>query len=65
MNLNGQIAVVTGAGRGIGSAVSVALAGAGATVVLVSRTTAHLEAVRRGIEATGGTAVAVREDITL
>ncbi len=65
MNLNGQIAVVTGAGRGIGSAVSVALAGAGATVVLVSRTTAQLEAVRRGIEATGGTAVAVRADITL
>jgi NAD(P)-dependent dehydrogenase (short-subunit alcohol dehydrogenase family) len=49
--LEGQVAVVTGGGRGIGAAISQRLAGLGATVVLCGRTRAPLEA----------TAVAIRE----
>jgi len=64
VNLNGQIALVTGAGRGIGRAISLSLAGAGATVALVSRTIVQLDNVRREIEAKGGKAVSLRADIT-
>ena len=64
MSLSGQIAVVTGAGRGIGKSISVSLAGAGATVVLVSRTVEQLESVQRDIESAGGKAVSIRADIT-
>ncbi len=42
--LKGQVAVVTGGGRGIGAAISARLARLGATVVLCGRTRAPLEA---------------------
>ena len=42
---SGQLALVTGASRGIGAATAEALAGAGAHVVLTARTTKDLEAV--------------------
>ncbi len=64
MNLSGQIAVVTGAGRGIGRAIAAALASNNATVILVSRTVSELEHVRKEIETAGGTAEAKRADIT-
>ncbi len=64
MSLSGQIALVTGAGRGIGKAISMCLAAEGATVVLVSRTVAELDQVRKEIEAKGGTAACIRVDIT-
>ena len=51
-----KIAVVTGAGRGIGAGVSLALARDGFHVVLVSRTVSELDAVRQSIEVAGGTA---------
>jgi 3-oxoacyl-[acyl-carrier protein] reductase len=54
--LPGQIAVVTGAGRGIGRAISLRLAGMGATVVLVARNGGLLETVRAEIEAARGRA---------
>jgi 3-oxoacyl-[acyl-carrier protein] reductase len=55
-NLAGQVAVVTGAARGIGAAVSHTLAGLGAHVVLVARDTARLSEVQRLIQDAGGKA---------
>ncbi len=63
MELKGQLAVVTGAGRGIGAAISRRLAGMGATVVLAARDVAQLHAVRQEIESTGGTAEARQLDL--
>jgi NAD(P)-dependent dehydrogenase (short-subunit alcohol dehydrogenase family) len=54
--LKGQVAVVTGAARGIGEAISKQLASMGATVILVARDKARLDQVRREIEAAGGSA---------
>lgn len=54
--LSGQIAIVTGAGRGIGRTVSKGLAVLGATVLLVGRNTSPLMEIKGEIEATGGQA---------
>jgi NAD(P)-dependent dehydrogenase (short-subunit alcohol dehydrogenase family) len=62
--LDGSIALVTGAGRGIGRAISLALAEAGASVALCSRSTDQLDGVAAEIEAAGGTAIAMAGDIT-
>jgi citronellol/citronellal dehydrogenase len=51
-----QVALVTGAGSGIGRCTAHELAGLGATVALVGRTRDKLETVRAEIEASGGTA---------
>src|SRR5260370_12687272 len=51
---SGQVAVVTGAAGGIGSAVSLRLATAGATVCLVGRKPDALKAVARDAESVGG-----------
>ena len=51
-----RLAVVTGAGRGIGAAIAGSLARDGFHVALVSRTQEELEAVRASIVAAGGTA---------
>jgi NAD(P)-dependent dehydrogenase (short-subunit alcohol dehydrogenase family) len=58
------IALVTGAGSGIGRASAIALAEAGFALVLVGRKIASLEAVRSTIEAAGGVAEARACDIT-
>lgn len=54
--LTGQVALVTGAGRGIGRAISLALGTAGAHVIVAARTQPELEAVAQEIDQAGGAA---------
>ena len=54
--VDGQVALVTGAGRGIGAAIAQLLAQAGAQLVLVSRTADELQQTASRIEAAGGQA---------
>ena len=54
--LDGRVALITGAGRGIGAEGALALAGAGAEVVLVSRTRTELEQVAKRVADAGGRA---------
>jgi NAD(P)-dependent dehydrogenase (short-subunit alcohol dehydrogenase family) len=62
--LDGRVALVTGAGRGIGRAVAALLAAHGARVVLAARTAAGIESAARDIAAAGGRALAVRADVS-
>ena len=62
--VEGQVAVVTGAGRGLGAATAVALAEAGADVVISSRTAEQLDEVARRIERVGRKAVVVAADLS-
>jgi NAD(P)-dependent dehydrogenase (short-subunit alcohol dehydrogenase family) len=61
--LSGQVALITGASRGIGSATALALSEAGAHVVLTARTTKDLEAVEDRIFAAGGSATIAPLDL--
>jgi len=62
--LEGQVALVTGAGRGIGRAISLALGVAGAQVVAAARTRPEIEAVAQEIGAAGGRASAWPVDLS-
>jgi NAD(P)-dependent dehydrogenase (short-subunit alcohol dehydrogenase family) len=62
--MQGRVALVMGASRGIGAATAKAFAAAGASVVLAARDTAALESVAKRIRAHGGQAIAVRTDVT-
>ncbi len=62
--LDGQVAVITGGGRGIGEAMARALAEAGAAVVVAARRAAEVEAVAASINASGGRALGVAADVT-
>jgi len=61
--VDGQVAVVTGAGRGIGAASAIALAEAGADVALTARTPEQLESVANRIRALGRRALVVPGDV--
>lgn len=60
----GQVAVVTGAGRGIGAAIAHELSGLGATTVLCGRSRGALESSAQAIAQAGGTAEVVSCDVT-
>src|SRR5262249_17742882 len=62
-SLLSQVAVVTGAGRGIGAAIATKLAGLGATVLLLGRTRAPLDQTARAISSAAGRAEAVECDV--
>jgi len=59
----GQLALVTGASRGIGAATAKALAAEGAHVILTARTAGALEQVEEAIHAAGGTATIAPLDL--
>jgi NAD(P)-dependent dehydrogenase (short-subunit alcohol dehydrogenase family) len=62
--LEGRIALVTGASRGIGAATAQALAASGAHVVLAARSARDLEAVEQAIHESGGSATIAPLDLT-
>lgn len=61
--LDGKLALVTGASRGIGAATAMALAEAGAHVILTARTSGGLEEVEEKIHAAGGSATIAPLDL--
>lgn len=64
ISFQGQVAVVTGAGRGIGKAIALAFAKRGAALALIARTDAELKETAREIAQAGGRAMAFVADIT-
>jgi NAD(P)-dependent dehydrogenase (short-subunit alcohol dehydrogenase family) len=62
--VDGRVALVTGAGRGIGLAAAIGLAQAGAEIYLVSRTLSELEEAATRIRADGGAAQPLVCDVT-
>jgi len=63
VDLTGQVAIVTGGGRGFGQAIARQLAAQGAAVTVTSRTPAQLEETKSTIEAAGGKALAIGADV--
>jgi 7-alpha-hydroxysteroid dehydrogenase len=63
-SLKGKIALITGAGRGIGEGIAYAFVEAGAAVALVARTESQVKDVARKIETSGGRALAITGDVT-
>jgi NAD(P)-dependent dehydrogenase (short-subunit alcohol dehydrogenase family) len=62
--LQGQVAVITGGGRGIGAAAAQRLATAGANVVLTARSEEQIQTVADQIRTAGGRAIAVAADVS-
>ncbi len=64
MKLDGRVAVITGAGRGIGRAIALAYAREGARLALAARSESELEQTVAAVSEMGGQAIAVPTDIT-
>ena len=64
-SLRDRVAIVTGAGRGIGKAIALGLADAGAAVVVAARTASDIESTASEIEAKGEKALVVPTDVRL
>jgi NAD(P)-dependent dehydrogenase (short-subunit alcohol dehydrogenase family) len=64
MKLDNQVALITGAGRGIGRAIAMAFARQGADLALVARTESELEETAQMIRAAGHRVVAVTADVS-
>jgi len=62
--LTGQVALVTGAGRGFGRSIALRLAEEGVAVGLVARSQGQIDAVKAEIEAAGGKTIAIPTDVT-
>ncbi len=65
LRLDGKVAIVTGASRGLGRAMAVALAEAGADVALAARSKADLEETARQVEGQGRRALVVPTDVSV
>ena len=63
-SITDQVAIVTGAGRGLGAATAVALAEAGADVLISARTAEQLEVVAEQVRATGRRCLVVAADLS-
>lgn len=64
MSIKERVAIVTGAGRGVGRATARLFAREGARVVLFGRTLAHIEEAQREIAGQGGQALAIAGDVS-
>ena len=64
IDLSGQVAIVTGGGRGIGWAMVLALARAGAAVAVVARTEGQIDETVALVQEAGGQAIALPADVT-
>lgn len=64
MKLDGKVAIVTGAGRGLGQASALCLADEGADVAVCSRTLSEVEEVAKEVKALGRKSLAMKVDVT-
>ena len=63
-NLDGKVAVITGASKGLGKAMALALGGAGASIALASRDVEQLNQVKQAVEDAGGKAQVFQVDVS-